>query len=132
MSNSEMIKERWNQKQDERRKRVSIRNERKYYEKVLCMAASTKYSGAYNDLHENTSWVGMYTLSTYCRTNNMEDLIMSTRQQVNHKVTGIAGKDTSSISYKGAGMFELVDDAGTTCSIPVPELYYCNTCKIPP
>jgi hypothetical protein len=103
--------------------------------RIMCMAASANTSTStsirkkkrYDYLHENTEFIGIDTLSTYCLTNNLEDIIASTRKQVSHNVTGIAGKNSSVISYEGAGTFKLVDDTGHMCTIPVPELYYCSS-----
>jgi hypothetical protein len=94
---------------------------------LVCMATTKGDNRKEDFLHENTAWIGIDTLSTYCLTNDLDDIDISTRKEVLHKVTGIAGKHSSTITYEGCGRFKLVDDVGHTCTIPVPEMYYCST-----
>jgi hypothetical protein len=88
---------------------------------VSCLISSLR-----RDMHENSTWVEIDTFSTYCLTNEMKDF-SSPSNRVRANVTGVAGKDSSTITYQGEGVFRVVDDYGETCKIPIPYLYYCET-----
>jgi hypothetical protein len=107
--------------------RIWKRETKSLANEVMCVAADTKYKKRYEYLHEGTMCIGIDTLSTYCLTNDMTDFDSDTIKPVHHHVTGIAGKNSSSISYEGAGKFKIMDDDGQVRTIPLPELYYCST-----
>jgi hypothetical protein len=48
-------------------------------------------------------------------------------KNVHHKITGIGGANSATISHEGAGRFKMTDDNGRTHTTPVPELLYCGT-----
>jgi GAG-pre-integrase domain len=77
-------------------------------------------------MHENSTWLGIDTLSTYCLTNDMADFVGKPTREAT-SIDGIGGKASSTITYVGRGTFRIVDDLGETCEIPVPNLCYCKT-----
>jgi hypothetical protein len=98
-------------------KRVRIR--------VSCLTTNT--SRKHEDLHKNSTWLGIDTFSTYCLTNDQRDIIEGTGSEVSDNVTGTGGKKSSTITYEGAGTFRIIYDTGQTYELPVPELYCCPT-----
>jgi hypothetical protein len=87
----------------------------KNYEKIMCLASNRR-----SRLHEDSTWLGVDTLSTYCITNDENDFVGKT-QDVSAGITGISGTDSkASITKTGSGVFKILDDLGETCTIPVP------------
>jgi hypothetical protein len=81
------------------------------YESILvCMSTKAKGKKKEDYLHKDTSWIGIDTLSTYCLTNDIEDIEESTRRKVHHNVSGIGGSKSATVTYEGCGTFKVVDD----------------------
>jgi hypothetical protein len=114
----------------EKMRRIGYLEHRKVYvpiSQIICATATIKNKPRNEHLHKNAYCIGIDMLSTYCLTNDIGDFTADTVQSVGHKVTGIGGKNSSTITYKRSGTFKLIDDLGTTCIVPVPELLYCET-----
>jgi hypothetical protein len=75
--------------------------------------------------YQENQYIGIDTLSTYCITNNMLDLVNNVRK-IQEKVKGISDEEAT-ITAVGQGVLHLLDDLGEECEIMIPELYYCST-----
>jgi hypothetical protein len=76
-------------------------------------------------LYNETKHIGIDTLTTYCMTNCMNDYIQEPRD-TKQAITGISDS-TAMVTKVGKGIFNILDDMGMKCQIPIPELYYCST-----
>jgi hypothetical protein len=84
--------------------RYSTRVPGAYIGNVFCLATNCR-----SRLHEDSTWLGIDTLSTYCiTTNNVEDLVGST-EEIQAGVTGIAGTEVkASITMRGEGVYKIL------------------------
>jgi hypothetical protein len=73
--------------------------------RMVCMTTSKLDKQKEDFLHKK---IGIDSLSIYCLTSNLDDIDISTRKEVLHKVMGIGGKHSSTITNEGCDTFKLV------------------------
>ncbi len=91
--------------------------------RLMCLVSSHGLHG----LSTEHSWLGIDTFSTFCMTNDKTDF-KGTPKNTHKPVTGVLGNDNKAlISLYGPGTFYIMDDAGESCDIEIPDLHYCAT-----
>jgi GAG-pre-integrase domain len=92
----------------------------------VCLISS-KQSKKRTILTEDSTWLGVDTLSTYCLTNDENDFIESPHK-MDQNIVGINGiTSKTKVTKVGHGRFTIIDDNGATCKLDIPELYLCTT-----